>query len=365
MNKPKILYIATGHAILEIDDCLNFERLGLDYFSTGWLRTSKKVGSMPRMKCPMQNLSVKGCRAGIFDSDKPKTPLGNKNKYFTDKTKLYNIWQFTKEFLQNFDLIITSHYPHNIQIQKELIKELKIPTIIKTFGLQNPTWEKIYASFRKDGIYIIRNSPVEQRYVKNYCGADAIIRGSAVVDENDYGSWKGKQKKCITLCSNFSHSDGKRRKNLYENVLDKCGWTIELYGAANEKIPYWYGFLKHEEKIKKIKEYRCGLIVGNPVSNNTYTFCEKSLIGMPCIIFNKKMWGSNSSELDNIIEHGKNGFLISNPNEGAETIDMLMKDKWLCNRVSKEATKLGESLWGRKTISKQWCSFLNQIGLKC
>ena len=357
-----ILNIATGHSLMETDDCLNWDCLGLNYFSTGWLRTKNQIGSMPKLKCPMHGLDMSGCRGGTFSSDLSHTPLGIKNKCFAgNNVKLYNIWKFTENFLKNFDFIISSHYPHNIYLNRELIKKLKIPTVIKTFGLQNPSWEKIYEGFRKDGIYIIRNSPEEQSYVKNYAGHDVIIRGSVVVNEKN--KWNGRTKKSLFLCSNYSHSGGKRRRNIVENIMENCKWPIELYGAANEGVSYWKGFLEHEEKIKKIKNYRCSLIAGNPNSNNIYSLCEAMCLAVPCVIFNKQLWGGESFEED-LFTHNKDCILISNPNEGAEAIDRLMKDKKFANRISRNAAKLGRRTWGREKICNDWKVFFNSIGLK-
>lgn len=356
-----LLYIACGHPLQEVDDVLTMEGLGFNVFSTGFLRGKQQSGDMPRVKHSMRNLSLSGCRAGTFKSDQSDQPIGRKNKDFTNENKLYNIWKMTSEFCSHFDIVVTNHAPHNIHLNLETFQKNNLIIIHKTFAMQPDSWEKIFKGFCKEGVYLIRNNAQEQFLYKNYAGHNKIIRGSCVIDQSK--KWIGNQKKCLTLSSNFNHSEGRRRRDIYENIMKNCKWPMELWGAANQNVSYCKGFLSHNKKERFLRNFRCNLVVGTPGSSATFSLVETFLVGQPPIIFNKQLWGGNSLE-ESLFTHNEDCILISNPNEGAEAIDRLMKDKKFANKISRNAAKLGRRTWGRSVIAEQWRSFFNSIGLK-
>ena len=114
----KLLYVGMGHPLQEADDCLMWHKLGLDWFSTGYYSQSKQPGDLPYINHtndPGLTKLWNNCTGHIAIYDTPGGIIGVKNKTFTSYNQP-NLWQFTVEFMSQFDIILFNHYTENLRI---------------------------------------------------------------------------------------------------------------------------------------------------------------------------------------------------------------------------------------------------------
>lgn len=347
----RVLYVASGHPLQEADDCLMWQYLGYKWFSTGYYSVSDSPGDLPFIN--NQNISVKKdfdrVKSITHAHDAPNTINGRKNKEWTG-SQIKNIFFFTKEFIDNFDVVIFNHFIDNYFNNKHLLKD-KI-CIFKTYGMHEIKNEKFILQAQKEGVKIVRNSPIELKRSK--ITHDEIIRGCIVKDENDISGWVGNMKKTVTFCSNFHYDEtsAKKRKLYYTSVCDKSNFPFELYGSG-------VNFISHEKKIDILKKSRVNLVIGTPNSNNTYSFVESWVMGMPTVVFGRKLWQSYDIEPEHLIKNGVNGYVSNNINEISDIIDTLNKNYDLAKKIGDQGREDALTIYSRKILANKWKNLIS------
>lgn len=356
----KILYIPSGHPLQEADDILNFEELGYEWFSTGYYANSEKPGDLPyirKKENPEIDRLFKLQQKHTFSSDAPNTLCGLKNVIWTGQNAK-NKLSFSEDFISHFDVILVSHFIENVSSNWNIFKNKKV--ILKTYGMHMGHQEDAMGMFRKKGLYIVRNSNAENlRYKDKYCGADAIIRGSVVRDEREISGWHGFiHNQICTFCSFFDSADNvcRSRRKFYNTIKSalKKEAIFKMWGAGNITTK----FISHKEKINVMRASRANLVVGTPGSNNTYSFVESWIMGMPTVVFGKNLWNSSSYEIDQIAEHNKNVLIGETVEECIEYIRRLTHDYDFAEYIGQNGRAAALPIFGRASISEQWRKFL-------
>lgn len=352
----KLLYIASGHPLQEADDCLMWEKLGIDWFSTGYYAISDKPGDLPYIEVsrPMPMLlEFLQQQRTTHPTDISTSLCGRKNFIWTSQ-EVKNKILFTESFLDRFDAIFFNFFVSNIIDNINVLKGRKV--FLKTYSMHNPHDEPTIKMLRETiGLKVIRNNPKEHlRSKRTYGGEDATIRGSVVKDEHELSGWTGETKEICTFTS-FMDAD-RRRQQSYKECIDKLNFKAHLYGVGSN-------FISHEEKIEVLRKCRVNLVTGTPNASNTYSFVEAWIMGQPMVIFGKKMWQSVTYEPNDLIKHGETGFIGNKPSECQEYIKMLMKDDNLALKISKASREAALKVYGRETLSQQWINFFAHEGL--
>lgn len=359
----RVLYVGQGHPLQEADDLLTLDKLGYDWFSTGYYRDNCKPGDLPfiQVKNNEKRLELfNKCQRGGWVTDTPDTPCGQKNKLWTGQDT-QNIFKFTKEFADEFDVIICNFFPHNIMNNKDAFDGKLV--ILKTFAMHPIQWEQGIRECREAGVLSVRNSPLEPfKYGADYAGHDAIIRGSVVKDEHELSGWTGKELCSTTFTSFFDYPSTENivRAKRYEYVKAKLKYPNHIFGVLNQQYFGKDTFISHEEKIKRILESRVSLCIGTPGSSSTYSFVEAWVAGQPIVAFGENQWQSPNYELKTLIDNDVNGFYSDNLDEVAEYTNMLCENKKKAKELSIASRAKAVSIFGRETISRQWDEFIRE-----
>jgi len=342
----KLLYIPSGHPLQEADDCLMWEKLGLEWISTGYYSCYEKPGDLPHINVHKELLqSLVNQTRSTYPSDAPQTMCGMKNRQWTTLT-IKNKVLFTKEFVDQFDVILFSHFINNVAMNWENIKHKKV--ILKTYGMHSLEEEKLIKTYRSSGLIVIRNSPAEAER-KIYSGHDYIIRGSLVRDEHEVSGWIGDIPRVLTLTSFLytKQSNCNTRLKYYNAVKAGVGDVFDNYGAPDR-------FISHEEKLEKLKRYQVNFVVGTPGSNNTYSFVEAWVMGMPIVTFGPKLWQSKWLEIPKFATHGKNVMIANSLQEATKYIQRFLQSPQMRLDFSKAAREKAVSIFGREVLAEQW-----------
>lgn len=95
-----------------------------------------------------------------------------------------------------------------------------------------------------------------------------------------------------------------------------------------------------------------------PLVNNKFNqakselkFVENTFIGMPTI-------ASQVAPYESVIEHGKNGYLLTTENEWVEALSQLLDDRKIRQAFLVEARKLVTERFDIRKVAAQWESVL-------
>lgn len=362
----KLLYCAGGHPLMTADQCLMWERLGIDWFCTAYYTYSNQPGDLPYINVKRDDdllrLFEKQTR-NISDDDRLGKLCGDKNFQWTNQLAP-NLFKFTDEFLDKFDAILFDFFIENILANSDTLYGRKV--YLRTFGMHNPRNEpKILKARRKGLCKVIRNNPKEHLLVDGlepkvrFGGLDAMIRGCVVKDENEISGWTGHINKVCTFSSFFDSNDYRSsgRRYWYEQTikLAKAKDISEVYGIGRT-------FLSHEKKLEVLRDYRVNLVTGTPGSNNTYSFVEAFVMGQPIVVFGPDLWQSNTYEANELLEHGVTGFVGNSPDECAEYISLLINDYDLAKSMSEKARSRAIEIYGRDVLGNEWRNFFRSEG---
>lgn len=350
----KLLYVASGHPLSEADDLLMWEKLGIEWFSTGYYRETDSPGDLPTIKRPLSNLNVGKSKSDTFIIDKAGSLIGKKNATYTGQVAK-NLWSFDKDFISQFDVIVINHIIENLKNNEKVLAGKKI--ILKTYARHELSHEPyIEGLHRKKLIKVVRNSPCELERRRNMAH-DMIIRGSLVKDEHEVSGWNGDTKQVITFNNTFE-AGGKTRAN-YINLTRRTQYPFIL-GGANNKMGL--GYVKHADKIKLLQDSRVSLCTGSPGANNTYSFVEAWVMGIPIVCFGRPLWDNPTCEPEQLIEHGVTGYIVKNLEDAADVINTLMKNHTLAKYISANARQKAISIYGRDVLARQWTKLFQTLG---
>lgn len=369
MKKIKLLYIPSCHPYQCYDHCLTWSELGFEWYSTGFYSDCNGSGDLPPIPTYYANKKyrkeLKKCGKAICPNNELITKIiEDKNKTYSGGRNPYNIWNFTKEFCEQFDVFIFSHFADNVLNNLGVIDNK--PTILITFGMHNVNNEvKIGILRAKNKIIRVSNNEFERNRTPLYGGHDEIIHGSVVPSESIINNWKGNKKQVCTFTNGFNIlSQTNSRREYYIKIKQKCpDYPFLLFGSNNENEPLSSGFVRMEDKIRVMQDSRVHLVTGTPGSSCTYSLVEAMVIGAPVVCYGKEMWISQSYEPDKLFNHGEEILIGNTPEECSDYIDLLMKDKDLCNYLGRNARKRAIEIYGREILEEKWRKLFNNIGV--
>lgn len=140
--------------------------------------------------------------------------------------------------------------------------------VFRSIGQAVEHTESVLSRYRRDGLKIVRYSPLEQQ-IPGFSGADAIIR--FYKDPDEYKGWTGEKKQVITIAQAMKKRDPYLKFYMFEKATR--GFPRKLYGYNNDDVPFWGGPLTYEELKQVLREnrvffYTClppeTLVFGNP-----------------------------------------------------------------------------------------------------
>lgn len=338
-KKIKLLYLSC-HSIAEYDEVRLFKEIGIDVWSHGTYANPNNPGDKkrPAIKGKYDDHWVQMC-----------------NQYGKD--------DLPREMIAPFDVVLSHWMPRWIINNWQTMRDKVV--ILRTNGQSSEDDERRIEPYRRDGLKIVRYSPIE-KHIPHYQGHDAIIR--FYKDPNEWKDWNGHKKRVITVVQNM-----KRRAAFCNYDLFKAatlGFDRKLYGPDNEPSgKLWGGLLSYNNLKQVYRDNRVYFYTGTKPASYTLNFMEALMTGIPIVAIGGEngnaeyLPGQFTYEIPFLIKNKVNGFVSDDVGELHQRIDELMNDYDLAKRISKAGRELAIDLFGKEKIKKQWEEFFNNLSI--
>ena len=335
----KILCLSV-HPVLEYDELRLFESMGHRVFSLGFYFHRATTTSL------RPPLAETGWHRECVDAF---TALGC-NRVAGEVS-----WQVTSSFCSMFDVVIVHHNHAFIEANWEAL--CVRPVVWRTIG-QGLHWaENAARPYRERGIKIVRWSPEEQ-FIDGYIGADAVIRTAK--DPEDWKGWDGSIPRIVTFNNNFRFRGEGLSFSFHQQVV--ASLPFDLYGLGNGDMPNWRGVATADEQQAILRNYRVAFVTGTNPAPYTLGFIEAWMTGIPVVHVGRQRFAGSQAgvyEIDHLIEHGVNGFLVNEVAEAVALLTELVNDKARCQAVSEQGRRSAINYFGYATAQTEWAKFFN------
>jgi len=228
--------------------------------------------------------------------------------------------------------------------------------IFRSIGQSIQTTENVLRKYRREGLKIVRYSPLETR-IPSYAGEDAMIR--FYKDEEEYKDWNGKVEKVITVAQSMKTRTRAMHFDLFEKATG--GLPRTLYGTGNENVgELWGGKLTYEQLKQAYRDNRVFFYTGTHPAQYTMTFQEAFMTGIPVISIGRMLAGFDL-EVADFIENGVNGFTSDNLRQLYESVKLMLKDYDYAKRISTAARQKAIELFSKYKIKEEWRKFFSGL----
>ena len=343
----KILYLSC-HSILEYDEVKLLTEMGHYVFSPGaYFNPDNESGDGMRPK--IDGLTYEQEHIDAYG------PL-------TQEGKVDGKAHLTKEFVDMFDCVLVMHVPTWISNNWEVMKHK--PVIWRTIGQSITNTEAELAPFRKEGLKIVRYSPMEEN-IPGYLGKDALIR--FYKDEDAFKDWNGNSKKVITFAQSMEQRDSHCNFHLFKTVTDDM--PRELFGPGNEHHSFSPGKVSFDRLQQELRDSRVYFATGTHPASYTLNVMEAFMTGIPMVTVGRK-YGNGEYfgipfpglyEVPNFIVHGENGFCSDDPEELKHCCQELLDNDELAKNISARGRATAQNLFNKSRIYDEWKTFLQTL----
>ena len=266
-------------------------------------------------------------------------------------------WHLTKEFVDKFDTIIVMHLPDWIKVNWEVFRDKRV--IWRTIGQSVSSTEVAMASYRNQGMEIVRYSPREER-IPNFCGSDGLIR--FYKDPEIYKDWNGKEGSVITFAQDMQGRGTACNYDLFERVTRP--FPRKLFGPGNTQPGLGRGKVSFEQLLKEMRDNRVYFYTGTHPASYTLNFIEAWMTGAPVIAVGSHYGNANHLrnhdlyEIPDLIQDGVNGFVSDSPERLSELVKTLLNDSELAAKISRAGRAEAIKHFGRDMIKASWDRYL-------
>lgn len=343
----KILYLSC-HSILEFDEVKLLTDLGHYVFSPGAYVEPANPGD-PTM------------RPGLLDIQYEQEHL-DKYHPLCEEGRADGKERLTKEFVDMFDCVIVMHLPRWISANWDAMKHK--PVIWRTIGQSITNTEAELAPYRKEGLKIIRYSPMEEN-IPGYLGSDALIR--FYKDENEFKDWNGKKEEVITFAQSMEQRGSHCNFNTFVTATE--GLPRALYGPGNEHHDFSPGKVPFDQLKQELRDNRAYFATGTHPASYTLNVMEAFMTGIPMVAVGRQLGNGPQFgipfpglyEVPNFIEHGVNGFCSDNVAELRDCCEQLLNDYELAKNIGSRGRSTAKNLFNKSRIYDEWKRFLQTI----
>jgi len=343
----KILYLSC-HEILQWDECMMLMNLGHQVFCPGSFVEPDNAGDQ-------------GLRPGLPKCEGYDALMEEWHTFASPG--IDNKERLTVEFVKKFDAVILMHLPRWMHANWSVFKKSGVPIVWRTIGQSIASNEKEMLSHRRQGMKIVRYSPMEKS-IPGYIGADAFIRFCK--DPEEFKGWAGDIREIITFGQHMAKRDPATNFKEFEQVTR--GFPRKLYGPGSEELDWGMGKVPYADLKKAMQDYRAYFYTGTWPASYTLNFIEAMMTGMPMVCIGPKKghphgWfrGHDLYEIPNIITNGVNGFWSDSQEELKGYISQLLEDENLARKMSEAGRKRAIELFGKDAVAKSWSDFLETL----
>lgn len=335
----KILYISC-HQVLEYDEVKLLHELGYDVFSTGTYAYPKYRDGM--------------IRPGI--DTLPHYPELER----LASTIVSNGYAIPQELIDWADTIIFMHLPEAIEKNWAKLKQKRV--IFRSIGQCVPHQERFLGPLRRQGLEVIRYSPLEEN-IPDYCGKDGLIR--FYKDPEEFKGYTGDNKTII----NFTQSMLQRKNFVHSAEILQLirGFNAKVYGTGNEDLGELSGGVVSYDEMKQLMRInRAFIYTGTWPASYTLAFMEAMMTGIPIVAVGRAVAESDQFEkfhfyeIPDIIQDGENGFVSDNIDHLRQRLDILMHDLEYARRIGAKGRETAIRYFGKDTIKNDWLHYLSK-----
>jgi glycosyltransferase involved in cell wall biosynthesis len=341
----RILYLSC-HEILEHDELKLFQELGYGLFSPG-------------AYVEPQNRGDGDLRPGIPGLVYNPDVVAQYHRIGAQFPGQDGKRHLTKEFIDNFDVIIVMHIPEWIELNWEAMKHKRV--IWRTIGQSVASVEKRMAPYKAQGLQVVRYSPREVR-IPHFAGMDALIR--FYKDPAIYQGWTGGVPQVITFAQSMQQRGTHCNYALFEQVTRP--FQRKLFGPENHQPGFGMGKISWAEQIRELQRSRAYLYTGTHPASYTLNFIESWMAGIPVVAIGPKygnadVWRNHDLyEIQDLIQNGVNGFISDEPAILTSYVQKLLTDEALARRISAAGRAEAIRHFNKDMIKASWKAFLER-----
>ena len=337
MKELRMLYLSC-HSILEHDEVKLFTELGIDVFSHG----------------------------AFLDPNAPDDPMrpgfpGKRHDHFIELARKHPKERLPREFVEPFDVVYVQHISAWIINNWEVFKDKIV--IWRSIGQSSRNDENRLRRYRARGLKIVRYSPME-RVIPGYVGEDAVIR--FYKDPDEYKDWNGETPQVINVTQSLKYRGAFCGYEHFMQATD--GFPRKVYGPHNENLgDIFGGFLPYEKLKQAYRDNRAYFYTGTIPACYTLNFIEAYMTGIPIVAIGPGLGNppylprQKTYEIQNLIIDGETGFVSDDIEQLRERIKLLMDQRDVADRISRNARKRAIELFGKEKIKKQWKEFFETL----
>ncbi len=329
-----ILYLSC-HSINEYEDLKCFTDLGHTCISQGTYNNPSELGG---------------------DAARPNLPL----PYFPDLNPLAKLeWvtrvdQIPTKLIDWCDAIYILGIERWLPVNWERIRHKKV--IFRSIGQSVQHTESVLASYKPQGLKVVRYSPLE-KMIPGYCGQDALIR--FYKDEEEYKGWTGHNRQVISVAQAMKHRNDFLRFDVFD--YSTRGLPRKLYGKSNEDAgDLWGGELSYEQLKAVYRDNRVFFYTCTKPAPYTMGFMEAWMTGTPVVAIGAALAGYYV-ETPWLVENGKTGFVADSMFELHEWCRLLLEDPALATTIGNAGREAAIKHFGYPKIKAQWKEFFESI----
>lgn len=342
----KLLYLS-AHSILEYDELTLFHELGYSIFSPGAYVEPLNPGDA-------------SLRPGIPGLEYDPNIVEQWHRLSSAHPGEDGKDHLTKEFVDNFDVIVVMHLPRWIERNWDAMKHKTV--IWRTIGQSISNNENQLRPFRAEGMKIVRYSPMESN-IPGFIGSDALIR--FYKDPNNYGEWNGKEKRVISFAQSMKQRGSACNFEFFEETTRP--FNRHLFGPGNEDIGNWTtGKVPYERLRQEMRNNRVYFYTGTHPASYTLNFIEAWMTGIPVIAIGSE-YGNGAAfpnhdlyEIPHLIQDGVTGFVSDSKEELQFYIKTLFENDSLAAAIGKAGRDEAMRHFNKDMIKASWNAFLSK-----
>lgn len=340
----RILYLSC-HNILEYDEVKLLHELGYEVFSPG---------SYVEPLNPGDSSLRPGIEGLVYNQDMLEQWHRLASQHPGEDTKDH----LTREFVDNFDAVVVMHLPRWIERNWDVMKHKRV--IWRTIGQSVASTEDIIRPYRKQGLEIVRYSPMEAG-IPGFVGQDALIR--FYKDPDEYNGWTGKNLQVITFGQSMKSRDQACNFTFFEQATHR--FTRKLFGPGNENAGELSGGkLTYEEQKRELRESRVYFYTGTHPASYTLNFIEALMTGIPLVCIGPRHGNAtyfqnhNLYEIPHLLKNQVDGFISDNVIELQNYISLLLRDDTIAKQIGRNGRAAAIHHFGKSMIAAAWKAYL-------
>ena len=356
----RVLYLSGFHPVLEYDECLLLELIGLEWVSTG-------IYLNPTLPLPISHLNIRKPIQSSFN----KLQESFRQNFLRINTNYLNKFVrmsrpkviLTKEILQEIDVVFATQSTAVME-NWEVLKDK--PIVWRTVGSVNSTIEAEMTPYVNRGnVFPVRFSEVEFEALSSNGGV--VIR--PYVDEDIYNSWSGDAVSILSFLSWFKQRKSLKNVTAYIQFREENkDLNFKLYGAFLEKDPLLLGTVNWREQIKLYQNCRGYFYIGSNIPAPTYNFIEAAMTGLPLVTLGPKLGGHISPKTGKLLHEPADlikefdcGLASDDLSELALYCRALINNKNVSTLISKRSREMALKYFSKKLALIRWKEFFNNI----